>query len=118
VLSKAIFYDIMEPMVTHGGVNSGANLFPKLYVKAYEIFRNGTSLQKFTFQNLINLVGSTVFKESYPNTFFLKGLRAAQATENIYENFMMLSLQLYGSKTESEIIESVKAIKDQLELKL
>ena len=64
-------------MGAHGGVNGGANLFPKLYVKAYDIFRNGTSQQKATFQKLINLVGSTVFKESYLNAFFLKGLKAA-----------------------------------------
>ena len=63
-------------------------------------------------------MGSTVFKESYLNAFFLKGLKAALAAENICENFMMLPLQPYDSKTESEIIESVKAIKEQLALEL
>ena len=114
---EAILCDSLA-MGAHGGVNGGANLFPKLYVKAYDIFRNGTSQQKATFQKLINLVGSTVFKESYLNAFFLKGLKAALAAENICENFMMLPLQPYDSKTESEIIESVKAIKEQLALEL
>ena len=96
------------------GVNSGANLFPKLYAKSYDIFRNVTSQKKAAFQKLINLVGSKVSKESYPNAFFLIELKASLKAKNIFKNFMMLPLQPYGSKTNSEIIEPVKVIKDKL----
>lgn len=101
---------------THGGVNGGANLFPELFVGAFNAFQQKQQEKCETYSKLIQWVGTEIYREGRPNGSFLKGLKAALATANLCQNILMPPFESYDIALQKEIAIQQEQIKDQLNL--
>jgi 4-hydroxy-tetrahydrodipicolinate synthase len=72
----------------HGGVNGGANLFPRLYVDLYEaaIARNLDEITRLHAQ--VIHIGRTIYSVGQHGSSFIKGLKCALACLGICDDFM------------------------------
>ena len=72
----------------HGGVNGGANMFPKLYVELYNAsvardFEKITPLQQKVMQ-----VSTTIYNVGHYGSSYMKGLKCALSVMGIFSYFM------------------------------
>ena len=72
----------------HGGVNGGANMFPKLYVELYNAsvardFANISRLQQKVMQ-----ISTTIYSVGHYGSSYLKGLKCALSVMGICNDFM------------------------------
>jgi 4-hydroxy-tetrahydrodipicolinate synthase len=72
----------------HGGVNGGANIFPKLYVSLYNasVKRDFDSI--FKLQQKVMQISSTIYKVGHHGSSYLKGLKCALSLMGICNDFM------------------------------
>jgi dihydrodipicolinate synthase/N-acetylneuraminate lyase len=72
----------------HGGVNGGANLFPRLYVELYEaaVARDLERVSKLHGQ--VMRVGETIYSVGQHRSAFIKGLKCALSCLGICDDFM------------------------------
>jgi len=99
----------------HGGVNGGANLFPELFVEAYNAFQKKDQDRCDASYNLIQQVGKEIYREGYPNGSFLKGLKSALAAAHWCDNILMPPFERYDEALQNEIAKQAAIIKEQLE---
>jgi 4-hydroxy-tetrahydrodipicolinate synthase len=72
----------------HGGVNGGANMFPKLFVELYNAsvtrdFEKITGLQQKVMQ-----ISTTIYKVGHYGSSYMKGLKCALSIMGICNDFM------------------------------
>jgi len=72
----------------HGGVNGGANLFPRLYVSLYEAAAAGNRDRVAALHAIVMEISDTIYSTGRHSSSFLKGLKCALALENICGDFM------------------------------
>jgi len=72
----------------HGGVNGGANLFPKLYVNLYNASVNRDFDIILRLQQTIMQINSTIYKVGHHGSSYLKGLKCALSVAGICSDFM------------------------------
>jgi 4-hydroxy-tetrahydrodipicolinate synthase len=85
----------------NGGVNGGANLFPKLYVELFEAFETGEKEKVAELQNMVCYLSQQLYQNENYSSSYLKGLKAAMSFEGLCKG--NLALPLYGySETEKE----------------
>jgi len=72
----------------HGGVNGGANLFPRLFVELYEAARSGDRDRVETLHELVMDISDTIYSTGRHSSSFLKGLKCALALEGICGDFL------------------------------
>jgi 4-hydroxy-tetrahydrodipicolinate synthase len=75
-------------MGAHGGVNGGANLFPKLYVSLYEAARCADIHQVKILHTQVMRLHETIFNVGRHPSRFLKGLKCALSCRGICDDFM------------------------------
>lgn len=72
----------------HGGVNGGANMFPKLYVELY----NASIVRDFTkivpLQQKVMQISTTIYNVGHYGSSYLKGLKCALSVMGICDDFM------------------------------
>ncbi len=72
----------------HGGVNGGANMFPKLYVDLYNASVNHDFDKIQKLQQKVIQISSTIYKVGSYNSSYLKGLKCALSVMGICDDFM------------------------------
>ncbi len=72
----------------HGGVNGGANMFPKLYVNLYNASVNRDFEKIKELQQKVIQISSTIYKVGNYNSSFLKGVKCALSVMGICSDFM------------------------------
>ncbi|MCA1808754.1 MAG: dihydrodipicolinate synthase family protein [Kiritimatiellia bacterium] len=72
----------------HGGVNGGANLFPRLYVTLYEAAVAGARDRVEELHAVVMAISDTIYSTGRHGSSFMKGLKCALALEGICEDFM------------------------------
>jgi 4-hydroxy-tetrahydrodipicolinate synthase len=72
----------------HGGVNGGANMFPKLYVELY----NASIARDFEkialLQQKVMQISTTIYKVGHYGSSYMKGLKCALSVMGICNDFM------------------------------
>lgn len=101
-------------MGAHGGVNGGANLFPSLYVGAYEAHCQKDTKKSLAYKQLIDQVGAKIYRGVYPDGSFLKGLKAALALEGLCQNILTHPFDAYSKTIQEEIGAAVAEIQNQM----
>lgn len=101
-------------MGAHGGVNGGANLFPSLYVSAYNAFRNKDTEKCQLYKQLIDQVGAEIYRGAYPERSFLKGLKAALAQKHLCRNILMHPFENFTKAIQEEIGLAMEEIQKQI----
>ncbi len=72
----------------HGGVNGGANMFPKLYVSLYNaaLSRDFDTISRL--QQKVMQISSTIYKVGHHGSSYLKGVKCALSVMGICNDFM------------------------------
>jgi 4-hydroxy-tetrahydrodipicolinate synthase len=72
----------------HGGVNGGANMFPKLYVDLYNasLARDFDTIQKL--QQKVMQISSTIYRVGHHGSSYLKGVKCSLSVMGICDDFM------------------------------
>jgi 4-hydroxy-tetrahydrodipicolinate synthase len=89
MLSDAVFAG------AHGGVNGGANLFPKLYVKLFEAARAGDIARARELHALVMRVSENLYRIGKHSSAIIKGIKGALAISGICDDFMAEPFQRF-----------------------
>lgn len=88
-----------------GGVNSGSNMFPELFVRLYEAANGGDLKTVRYLQQAVMEISSIIYSQGVGGYRFLKGIKMGLSILEIADNTMALPLQHGFSKEESEAIK-------------
>lgn len=96
---------LMQTMLTggHGGVNGGANMFPKLYVAMYEAVLEKDFERMSSLQERILQISSTLYTVGNSPAKYLQGLKCALSLMGICNDTLALPYNSFGDQ-EKEII--------------
>ncbi len=72
----------------HGGVNGGANMFPKLYVELYNASVNRDFERIIRLQQKVMQISTTIYSVGQYGSSYLKGLKCALSVMGICNDFM------------------------------
>ncbi len=89
MLSDAVFAG------AHGGVNGGANLFPKLYVKLFEAARAGDIARARELHTLVMRISENLYRIGKHSSAIIKGIKGALAISGICDDFMAEPFQRF-----------------------
>ena len=103
---------LMQSILTggHGGVNGGANMFPKLYVKMYEASVKREMDLMVELQEIILEISSNIYTIGNSGGGYLPGLKTSLSQLGICENFMALPYAAYGSNEKREIQKKIDSM--------
>lgn len=98
----------------HGGVNGGANLFPKLYVKLVEAHRSGNVTRAQELQRQVQHVSDAFYQIGKYSSSIIKGIKCVLSCMGVCDDFMAEPFHRFRA-AESEIVKSrLKEIEVQL----
>jgi 4-hydroxy-tetrahydrodipicolinate synthase len=94
----------------HGGVNGGANMFPKLYVELYNAARNRDLDRISTLQEKVMQISSTIYNVGSFGSSYLKGLKCALSVMGLCSDFMAEPFHRFNEPEREKIKEALKAL--------
>ncbi|MCR8668264.1 dihydrodipicolinate synthase family protein [Aestuariibaculum sp. M13] len=98
-----------------GGVNGGANMFPKLYVELY----NATIARDFdrirVLQNLVMDVATKIYTIGSYGSSYLKGLKSALSVLGLIQPYIAPPFNTFEEKEMTQVVESVNRIKAEID---
>ncbi|MEO8351077.1 MAG: dihydrodipicolinate synthase family protein [Chthoniobacteraceae bacterium] len=95
----------------HGGVNGGANLFPRLYVKLFEAARTGDLARARELHATVMRVSEGIYHIGRHSSAVIKGIKGALALSGICDDFMAEPFQRFHEPERARI----RRILDELE---
>lgn len=98
----------------NGGVNSGSNLFPELYVNLFKACKAKDTERILKLQKLVMKVSTEVYSVDKSSVSFLKGLKAALFTEGLITDYICEPLQKVNSTDLETIKKNVAELKQQI----
>jgi len=72
----------------HGGVNGGANMFPKLYVGLYQASVNRDFEKIFQLQQKVMQISTTIYKVGHYGSSYIKGVKCSLSVMGICDDYM------------------------------
>lgn len=99
----------MVMMGANGGVNGGANIFPRLYVEMYKAASVGDIASVRAFQKIIMQVSSTIYNQGKFGSSYLMGLKCALSLLDICSGELAKPFSKFG---EQETAQIKKALDD------
>jgi 4-hydroxy-tetrahydrodipicolinate synthase len=98
----------------NGGVNGGANLFPKLYVKIVEAFHAGNLSRAKELQQEVQHVSSSLYRIGKYSSSIIKGIKCAASCLEICDDFMAEPFHRFRP-VETELVKTrLKEIQERL----
>ena len=97
-----------------GGVNGGANLFPRLYVRLCEAFRAGDITRTQALQEQIRRIGDSLYRIGKHPSAIIKGIKCALACLGICDDFMAEPFHRFRSQERNRVEKQVKEIQEEL----
>lgn len=98
----------------HGGVNGGANLFPKLYVKLCEAHRAGNPARARDLQKQIQRVSDSLYRIGKHSSSIIKGIKCALACLGICDDFMAEPFHRFRAEERQRVEKRLKEIETEL----
>lgn len=99
----------------NGGVNSGSNLFPKLYVNLFKACKDKDYNKIEKLQRLVMKVSTDIYSIDKSSVSFLKGLKAALFAEGLITDYLCEPLTWVSGADMQTIRHNVKELKQQIE---
>lgn len=89
----------------HGGVNGGANMFPKLYVQLYNasVARDFDTIGKL--QQKVMQISTTIYEVGHHGSSYLKGLKCSLSVMGICDDFMAEPFHRFKEPEREKIIQ-------------
>jgi 4-hydroxy-tetrahydrodipicolinate synthase len=98
----------------HGGVNGGANLFPRIYVRLCEAFRAGDLARAQQLQKQIQNIGDALYRIGKHPSAIIKGIKCALACLGICDDFMAEPFHRFRAEERARVKERLKGIEAAL----
>jgi len=98
----------------HGGVTGGANLFPELYVQAYEAFQGGEKSKLKELQETILFLSKNIYQNQNYKSCYLKGLKAAMSFEGLCRGILAPPLFAYSEEEKKALHEKFLRVKERV----
>ncbi|WP_206082037.1 dihydrodipicolinate synthase family protein [Maribellus sediminis] len=95
-------------MGADGGVNGGANIFPKLYVDLYNSAFEGNITEVRRLQEKVMQVSSTIYNVGKYGSSFLMSVKCALSVLGICNNILEQPLMNFSSKEQAEVIQAIE----------
>jgi 2-dehydro-3-deoxy-D-pentonate aldolase len=99
----------------HGGVSGGANLFPQIYVQAYEAFQAKDSKSMNQLQETILFLSKNIYQNSTYKSSYLKGLKAAMSFDGLCKGILAPPLFPYTPEEKNELHTRYLLVKEAVE---
>ena len=98
----------------NGGVNSGSNLFPELYINLFKACKAKDTERILKLQKLVMKVSTGVYSVDKSSVSFLKGLKAALFTEGLITDYICEPSQKVNNADLETIRKNVAELKQQI----
>jgi dihydrodipicolinate synthase/N-acetylneuraminate lyase len=98
----------------HGGVNGGANIFPKLYVRLYEAARTGEVDRARELQAQVQRVSDSLYRIGKHSSSIIKGIKCALACLGICNDFMAEPFHRFRAAERALVEQRVKGLEAEL----
>jgi 4-hydroxy-tetrahydrodipicolinate synthase len=95
----------------HGGVNGGANLFPKLYVALYEAARQGDIPRTRELQARVRQVVANLYRIGKHPSTIIKGIKCAAACLGLCEDFMAEPFHRFREPEQEKVKVALEKLK-------
>lgn len=100
----------MVLMGADGGINGGANLFPRLYVDLFNAASNGKIHEVRKLQKEVMQVITTIYKVDESGTGFLTGLKCSLSVLGICNDFLAPPFNSLGAEKRKKIAVAIENI--------
>lgn len=97
-------------MGASGGVNGGANIFPKLYVAMYNAAKNGNIERVQELQRLILQVSTTIYNHGKFGSSYLMGVKGALSTLGICSGELAKPFSKFEEKERIKIQQALEEL--------
>lgn len=97
-------------MGAHGGVNGGANMFPKVYVELYHAAISRDFQQIIILQDKVMEISQKIYGTGDSGSSYLQGLKAALSVLGICNDFMASPLRGFEEEEKALIKDSVSQL--------
>jgi len=87
----------------HGGVNGGANLFPRLYVSLYEAAAAGDLVRARALHKQVMQVSNTLYRVGHHASSIIKGLKCALACLGVCDDFMAEPFHRFRTEERAQV---------------
>lgn len=94
----------------HGGVNGGANMFPKLYVELYNSARDRDIDKVIRLQKRVMQISATIYNVGSFGSSYLKGLKCAMSIMGICSDFMAEPFHRFKEPERKKIEDAISAL--------
>lgn len=94
----------------HGGVNGGANMFPKLYVDLYNAALSRDLDKIRTLQQKVMQISTTIYNVGSFGSSYLKGLKCALSLMGVCNDFMAEPFHRFNEPERKKIEEALIAL--------
>jgi len=102
-------------MGAHGGINGGANMFPKLYVAMYEAASSGQLQRVRELQQVVMQISSTIYTVGRHGSSYLKGLKCALELLGIIDSdFVASPFYRFNAPEREKISQALAALPREL----
>jgi dihydrodipicolinate synthase/N-acetylneuraminate lyase len=101
----------------HGGVNGGANLFPKLYVQLYQAARAGDRPRTEQLHAQVMQISQSLYRVGRYSSSIIKGIKCGLACQGICDDFMAEPFHRFRAEERARvegILPGLKAGVDKL----
>jgi dihydrodipicolinate synthase/N-acetylneuraminate lyase len=94
----------------HGGVNGGANMFPKLYVNLYRASVNRDFETIAVLQQKVMQISSTIYKVGHHGSSYLKGVKCTLSILGICSDFMAEPFHRFREPERNKIVQLLEEL--------
>jgi dihydrodipicolinate synthase/N-acetylneuraminate lyase len=99
----------------HGGVNGGANVFPRLYVELHTAFRSGDLARAQILQTQIQQVSSALYHVGRHPSAIIKGIKCALACLGVCNDFMAEPFHRFRAPERQQVEQKLAQLKTDLD---
>lgn len=97
-------------MGAHGGINGGANMFPKLYVDMYNAAKAGNLAEVRRLQPIIMQISSTIYTVGQHGSSYLKGLKCALSILGVCDDFVAAPFHKFNAPEREKVRQALEAL--------
>lgn len=109
--------ELLAPSVLmggHGGVNGGANIFPRLYARLYECARTGDLVQARNLQERVFEVSRQLYHVGRHPSAIIKGLKCAASCLGLCNDFMAEPFHRFRPPERQRIERAMEELKESI----
>ncbi|MGZ0706722.1 dihydrodipicolinate synthase family protein [Coraliomargarita sp. W4R53] len=101
----------------NGGINGGANVFPKLYVKIYDLMKSGQFHEAQTLQREVMEVSCQLFTIGKHGSSIIKGIKGALEVRGIAKRYLASPFSGFNDTDLARVADTIKALEARPALK-